>query len=96
MAEFLTFSGLGQWTLCKSDNPYGAAPKPDRPYRVYQGKARLGELHEDHGQKGTLRNFGAGHRPKPSWNKRHVDKIPHDMRSVTAERNPGLGETAVE
>ena len=86
--EYLRLSNLGQWTLCKT-----AA----KPFKVYGGSTISGELHEDHGQKGTLHNFGGGQRPKPSWNKRWVNKpVVHREPSVAAERNPGLGIEEVE
>jgi len=95
--EYTKFNSFGQWTLHKSvEHPYGATPKVDKPFKVFNGKGKTGELHEDHGQKGTLHDFGGGHRPKPTWNKRNIDKVPHPVHSVQTERNPGLGEQEVE
>jgi hypothetical protein len=89
--EYTKFNALGQWELCKT--------KVDKPYEVYGGKSVTGELHEDHGQKGTLHNFSGGKRPKPAgiWNKRHIKQpIAHPEHSVVSEREPGLGNEEVE
>ena len=89
--EYTKLNALGQWELCKA--------KADKPYEVFGGASVNGELHEDHGQKGTLHNFNGGDRPKPKgvWNKRHViQPTPHPEHSVASERNPGLGNEEVE
>lgn len=100
--ENISISSNGQWTLEKFDNrsvaSYGSMlrqPK-DKPYKVYGGSTLTGELHEDFGQKGTLHNFGAGHRPKPKWNRRKIDKVPRRVHSVHTERNPGSGDQEVK
>lgn len=97
--EYTKFNALGQWTLHKAlpEVKPLAAPKVDKPYQVHGGKGMTGELHEDHGAKGALHNFGGGKRPKPSWNKRFVNKpVSHPVHSVASERNPGLGNQEVE
>ena len=81
--------------LPTSEHPYGAAPKVDKPYKVYGGKALTGELHEDFGSKGSLHNFGGGHRPKNAYNKRTAGKVARPVHSVASERNPGLGNEEV-
>ena len=89
MVEYTKFTPLGQWSLHKA--------AVDEPYKVYGGKSVTGELHEDRGGKGALHNFGGGKRPKPTWNKRHVQQpISHPEHSVVSERNPGLGNEEVE
>ena len=87
--EYTKFNALGQWELCKA--------AIDKPYKVHGGKSVTGELHEDFGGKGALHNFGGGKRPKPTWNKRLVNRpVSHPEHSVVAERNPGLGIEEVE
>ena len=95
--EYLNFSPLGQWTLCKATAPDSADEEPPkdegsptgRKYKVYHQK--LGELHEDRGTKGSLHDFGGGTRPKQKPNWRHVGKIPRKLPSVYDDRHPGVG-----
>lgn len=101
--EFLKFNTLGQWSLHKSLRPVKqpapfttARPVVDKPYQVYGGASVNGALHEDHGQKGTLHNFGGGKRPKNAYNKRTAGKPKHSEHSVNSERNPGQGNEEVE
>ena len=56
MSEYLSFNKCGQWELHKV--------AVDKPFKVYGGQAVTGELHEDHGDRGMLHNFGGGKRPK--------------------------------
>jgi len=104
--EYLKVADNGQWSLHKSVditkplsaqpvNSFATAPKVDKPYKVYGGKTLTGELHEDRGQKGSMRNFGGGDRPKNAYNKRTAGKPFKEEHSVTAERNPGLGEEEI-
>lgn len=99
--EYLEFNPLGQWILQKAKpaavKPLGAPAKIDVPYKVHGGAGMTGELHDDHGAKGALHNFGGGKRPKPTWNKRLVNRpVSHPVHSVASERNPGLGNQEVE
>jgi hypothetical protein len=94
--EYLKFSSLGQWTLCKAamlTEPKDDYTTHDKKYKVYGGAARHGQLHEDHGDKGALHNFGGGKHPKAgriNWEK--VGKPLHPVHSVYTERNPGAGD----
>ena len=100
MAEWTTFDTNGQWVLHKNTNaraPGTYQPKDtlgdvkDKQYKVYHNKT--GELHEDHGQKGVLHDFGGGYRPKQSHpSPRNIGKVPRKVDSVFSDRDPGAGE----
>lgn len=100
MSEFLQFNQRGQWSLHKATNFNDSAQKPpksdytpgSKQYKVYGGKTMTGELHEDHGTKGTLRDFGGGARPKNSFKFKNVGKPARNAASVHNERNPGVGD----
>jgi len=93
MDEYLQFNTLGQWTLHKSDQP----PKDDyqpngRSFRAYHGANMRGELPEDHSQRGTLRNFGGGKRPKPTWSPKTAARPARRMESAYNAHHPGVGD----
>lgn len=99
MSEYLSFNKGGQWELHKAtnpDTPDEVEPKSDykpgsKKYDVFRGAALTGDLHEDHGQKGTLHDTGSGKRPKQiNW--QNVGKPSKDNESVYTERNPGVGD----
>jgi hypothetical protein len=104
MSEYISFNKSGQWELHKvsplNDTLHQAeekkAPKSDyksgsKEYQVHHGAALNGDLHEDHGQKGTLHNTGSGVRPKQiNWSNVGVPSRP--VASVYNERNPGVGD----
>lgn len=99
MSEYLTFNKSGQWNLHKATNFNTAeevSPKSDykpgsKKYGVFRGAALNGDLHEDHGQKGTLHDTGSGVRPKQiNW--KNVGRPRKDNESVYTERNPGVGD----
>lgn len=61
-----------------------------KKYKVFRGAALDGDLHEDHGQKGSLKDFGGGKRPK-QVNLKNAGKTSRESESVYTERNPGVG-----
>ena len=97
--EYLAFNSGGQWDLRKATNDNDGtdkAPKSDyapgsKPYKVFRGAALTGDLHEDHGQKGTLHDTNGGKRPK-AINWKNVGRPGKDNASVFTERNPGVGD----
>lgn len=97
MSEYLTFNKSGQWDLHKStDEAPKAEPKSDyapgsKEYKVFRGAALNGDLHEDKGQKGTLKDFSGGKRPK-QINFANAGKPSRNEASVYNERNPGVGD----
>ncbi len=99
MSEYLTFNKSGQWELHKATNANDGTdkePKSDykpgsKQYKVFRGAAMRGDLHEDHGQKGTLHDHGGGQRPK-AINWKNVGRPGKDEASVYNERNPGVGD----
>ena len=100
MSEYLSFNSLGQWELHKAIGDAGslmAPPKDEgvpgnKPFKVFRGKALTGELHEDFGQRGALKDFGGGKRPKANKiNWKNVGKPHKNVDSVYDERNPGVG-----
>lgn len=99
MSEYLTFNKCGQWELHKATNDNDGtdrAPKSDyasgsKKYKVFSGSTLNGDLHEDHGQKGSLKDFNGGTRPKQiNW--KNVGKPHREAQSVYNERNPGVGD----
>jgi hypothetical protein len=99
MSEYLTFNKSGQWDLHKATSPNDATdrePKSDykpgsKEFKVFRGAALNGDLHADHGQKGTLHDSGHGVRPKQiNWG--NVGKPSRNAASVHNERNPGVGD----
>ena len=97
--EYLAFNQGGQWELHKSTNSNDGTdkqPKSDyqpgsKPFKVFRGAALNGDLHEDHGQKGSLKDFGGGKRPK-QVNFANAGKPSKDHESVFTARNPGVGD----
>ena len=95
--EHITFAKNGQWSLHKAEplrQPKGVEGSPaDKPYKTYASSNREGDLPEDHGQKGTLHNFGQGKRPKPESHRdqKKATTPAHPMNSVFEARNPGTG-----
>lgn len=99
MSEYLSFNKSGQWELHKATNHNDGTdkePKSDykpgsKDYKVFRGSALDGDLHEDHGQKGSLKDFSGGQRPKQiNW--KNVGKPSKNNESVHNERNPGVGD----
>lgn len=98
--EYLTFSKSGQWELHKATNDKTGdevVPKSDykpgsKEYKVYRGAALTGDLHADHGTKGSLRDHGGGTRPKNGSNFQNAGKPYKENASVFTERNPGVGD----
>jgi hypothetical protein len=99
MSEYLSFNKSGQWELHKATSPSDGVDKPpksdyksgSKQYKVFDGQAKDGNLHADHGTKGSLRDFGGGQRPKQiNW--KNAGKPAHTMESVYNERNPGDGD----
>jgi hypothetical protein len=92
-SEYLSFNKCGQWELHKAQEKH--EPKSDykpgsKEYQVHRGAALTGDLHADHGQKGTLHNSGYGVRPKQiNWKNVGIASSP--SASVYNERNPGIG-----
>ena len=97
MSEYLAFNKSGQWELHKATNTSPSDPKSDykpgsKQFKVFGGPALNGDLHEDHGQKGSLHDFSGGHRPKNQTNWKNVG-LPHkENASVFTARNPGVGD----
>lgn len=97
--EYLSFNKCGQWELRKATNDKTGdevAPKNDyapssKPYKVFRGAALTGDLHEDTGQKGSLKDFGGGKRPK-QVNFKNAGLPSKENASVFTERNPGVGD----
>ena len=81
MSEYLSFNKSGQWELHKAD----------KPFKVFSGQAKDGNLHEDHGTKGSLHGALSGNKKK-GINWENAGKPPHNMESVANERNPGVGD----
>lgn len=80
MSEYLSFNKSGQWELHKAT-----------PHKVYGGQAKDGNLHEDHGTKGSLHGYGSGNVARAiDW--KDAAKPAHHMESVANERNPGVGD----
>src|SRR5665213_2910849 len=97
MSEYLSFNKCGQWELHKATNLAPSEPKSEftpgnKPYKVFRGAALNGDLHADHGIKGSLRDFNGGKRPKNQTNWKNAAKPFKDSASVFAERNPGVGD----
>lgn len=98
MSEYLAFSKSGQWELHKATNDHTSdqtppkSPEPGKPYKVYRGAALNGDLHVDHGQKGSLHDFNGGAKPKEDKvNWKNAGKPARPLDSVYEERNPGYG-----
>ena len=98
MSEYLAFSKSGQWELHKATNDHTSdqtppkSPNPGKPYQVFRGATLNGDLHQDNGTKGSLRDFNGGARPKENKvNFKNADKLSHPLDSVYEERNPGDG-----
>lgn len=100
MSEYLAFSKSGQWELHKATNDHTGDQSPpksegkpgNKPYQVYRGAAINGDLHTDHGQKGTLHDFNGGAKPKNGTvNWKNAGKPPKPLDSAYDERNPGVG-----
>jgi len=89
--EYLSFNKSGQWELHKAE-PKSDYKPGNKPFKVFNGAALSGDLHEDRGNKGTLHNFGGGSRPKNQTNWQNVGKPSKDNQSVYTERNPGVGD----
>lgn len=96
-AEYLTFNKGGQWELRKATAPNSADEHPpaddytshNKPYKSF--RTNQGELHEDHGQKGTLHDFNGGKTPKHR-DQRKATTPHHNVQSFYNERNPGVGD----
>jgi len=83
MSEYLSFNKSGQWELHKA--------AIDKPFKVFSGQAKDGNLHEDHGTKGSLRGgMSSGRKKGINWE--NAGKPAHNMESVANERNPGVGD----
>lgn len=82
MSEYLSFNKSGQWELHKATG---------EKFKVFSGNAKDGELHADHGTKGSLRGILSGNKKK-GINWENAGKPPHNMESVANERNPGVGD----
>ena len=83
MSEYLSFNKSGQWELHKSADK--------QPFKVFSGQAKDGNLHEDHGTKGSLRGgMSSGRKKGINWE--NAGKPAHNMESVANERNPGVGD----
>jgi len=94
--EYLTFNSGSQWSLHKALQPEGqSSPRseglyPDADYKVYRNVT--GQLHEDHGQKGSVHgNPGNKRAPKQGQARRNWGKPATAVRSLAADINPGLG-----
>jgi hypothetical protein len=81
MSEYISFNKSGQWELHKSDN---------QPHKVFGGQAKDGNLHEDHGTKGSLRGTLSSKKKGINWE--NAGKPAHNMASVANERHPGVGD----
>lgn len=101
MSEYLSFNKCGQWELHKATNFNDADSTPpkninegphDKPFKVYRGNAKDGELHADFNQRGMLHDHNGGLRPKAQRiNWKNVGKPSQPLDSVYAEHNPGVG-----
>ncbi len=103
MRELLKIHPNGQWSLEKQAKPPYSSPEggissprseglsPDADYKVYRHNV-TGQLHEDHGQKGSVHGAPGNKRaPKQGTARRNWGKVPVPVRSAAADRDPGLG-----
>jgi hypothetical protein len=97
MSEYLSFSQHGQWSLHKNaGGPPLSSPKTDyssnsEKRHTHTSTALEGKLREDFGTKGSLRDFGSGHRPKNGTDFKNVGKPIHYVESSYNEQHPGVG-----
>lgn len=100
MSEYLSFNKSGQWELRKATNHDDGSdkqPKSDykpgsEEYKVFRGGAMNGDLLEDHGQKGSLKDFNGGARGKNGTNWKNAAKPHKENASAYTARNPGVGD----
>ena len=100
MSEYLSFNKSGQWELHKATNNNDGTdkePKSDykpgsKDFNVFRGSNLDGDLHEDRGQKGSLKDFNGGTRPKNQTNWKNAGKPSKASESVHNARNPGVGD----
>ena len=93
--EYLSFNSAGQWSLHKSSPEGGISTprdysEPGNDFKAYSNVS--GQLHEDHGQKGSIHGAPGNKRaPKQGKSPRNWAKPATRLPSAAANTDPGLG-----